>query len=74
MTLPFTIEEFLKVFHHHNVAIWPAQIIALAIGLVILATLFVRRDGSRRVAMAALGVLWAFCAQAASFPKIPPIT
>jgi len=60
MKLPFTIAEFLEVFQDYNVAIWPAQILALAIGLVVLATLFVRRDGSRRVAVGALGVLWAF--------------
>jgi hypothetical protein len=60
MTLPFTIEEFLQVFQDYNAAIWPAQIFAEAIGIVILAALFVRRDGSLSVAMAALGVLWAF--------------
>lgn len=60
MKLPFNIEEFLKVFQDYNSAIWPAQMLALAIGFVILAALFVRRDGSRRVTMAALGVLWAF--------------
>lgn len=60
MKLPFTIEAFLKVFHDYNAAIWPAQILAVTIALVILAALFVRWDGSRRVMMAALGVLWAF--------------
>ena len=60
MKLPFTTEAFLRVFQDHNAAIGPAQIIALAIGFVNLAALFVRCDESRRVTMAALGVLWAF--------------
>lgn len=60
MALPFTIEEFLNVFQDYNAAIWPAQIIAVVCGLIILAALFVRRDGFLSVAMAALGGLWAF--------------
>lgn len=60
MTLPFTIEEFLKVFQGYNTAIWPAQILAVAIGLIILAALLVSRNASLNVVMASLGVMWAF--------------
>lgn len=60
MTLPFTIEDFLRVFLDYNAAIWPAQIIALVFGLVPLVAMFVRRDEATRYAFAALAVLWVF--------------
>lgn len=60
MSPPFTIEEFLQVFQDYNLAIWPAQVFAYALGLVALIAAFSRRDDSPRIAFAALAVLWAF--------------
>ncbi len=60
MTLPFRIEAFLQLFADYNTVIWPAQIIALALGMVSLVAVFVGHANARRFAVAALGVLWAF--------------
>lgn len=60
MTMPFTVEDFFLVFRDYNAAIWPAQIVAMALGLVPLTALFVGRNGAPRFAFAALSVLWAF--------------
>jgi hypothetical protein len=57
---PTAIEEFLRVFHDYNLAIWPAQVFAYALGLVALVAAFSRRDDAPRIAFAALAVLWAF--------------
>src|SRR5262245_65267674 len=35
--LPFTIDQFLRVFQQYNQAIWPMHIVAYLLGLVILA-------------------------------------
>ena len=60
MTLPFTIEDFLRVFLDYNAAIWPAQIIALVFGLVPLVAMFVRRDEATSYAFTVLAILWVF--------------
>jgi hypothetical protein len=54
MTMPFTVEDFLLVFRDENAAIWPAQIIAMVLGLVPLTALFVGRNGTPIVAGLAL--------------------
>ena len=36
MSLPFTLEQFKLVFHRYNLAIWPAQMLALLIGVLVL--------------------------------------
>jgi hypothetical protein len=41
MTIPFTVEYFFLVFHDYNAAIWPAQIVAMVLGLLPLTALFV---------------------------------
>lgn len=60
MTLPFSTEQFLRVFADYNTAIWPAQIIAMALGIVTLVAMFVGHTNARRFAVAALAALWAF--------------
>ncbi len=60
MTPPFTITDFLAVFAAYNAAIWPAQIAAYGIGVVVVAAVFVRRGISVQLAVAALAILWAF--------------
>jgi hypothetical protein len=60
MTLPFTIAAFLQVFQDYNTAIWPVQIIALALGLIPLAALYWGREDKFRLAPVALAALWAF--------------
>jgi hypothetical protein len=60
MSPPFTIDEFLQVFQDYNLAIWPKQVFAYALGLVALLAAFSRRDDASRLAFAALAVLWTF--------------
>lgn len=58
--LPFTIEQFLAVFTSYNNAIWPAQLIAYALGAI--AVSLVIRGGPRadRAVAAILAAMWAF--------------
>ena len=60
MTLPFSTAAFLQVFRDYNVAIWPAQILGLILGLAALAALFQGRDTGVRIVMVVLAVLWTF--------------
>ncbi len=59
MNPPFTIDAFLRVFADYNAAIWPFQIVAYGLGLVVIAPLFIAQQGSVRLALAALAILWA---------------
>ena len=34
MNIPFTLDEFLDVFRRYNEAVWPAQVILVALALV----------------------------------------
>jgi hypothetical protein len=54
MTMPFTVEDFFLVFRDYNAAIWPAQIIAMVLGLVPLTALFVGPLGTSIVAALAV--------------------
>ena len=60
MTLPFTEEQFLAVFATYNSAIWPAQLVAYAFGLVAVAALWVARPQASRLILAGLAVMWAW--------------
>ncbi len=56
--LPFTPEQFLAVFAAWNQAIWPAQVLAYALGLLALGLCFSRRAWAGRLVGAILAVLW----------------
>ena len=62
MRPPFTPEQFFDVFRRYNDAVWPAQYVLLAIGIVVAAAAYrANARGSRRwaqVALALLAVLW----------------
>ena len=60
MNPPFTVEAFLGVFAQYNAAIWPVQIGAYLMGLVVLLAVFAAQHSIQRLACAALAVLWAF--------------
>lgn len=50
--LPFTREVYFRLFEHYNAAIWPAQIVAYGLGLLlILLVLKPRRGGDRAIAV-----------------------
>jgi hypothetical protein len=58
--LPFTREQFIAVFADYNVAIWPAQIVAYALGLALVAALLRPTPVGRRFISAVLAVMWAW--------------
>lgn len=60
MNLPFTTDAFLAVFAAYNSAIWPFQIVAYGLGLVVVAALIKPRETLMRFAFAALAIYWAF--------------
>lgn len=58
--LPFTREQFLAVFVGHNHALWPAQIAAALLGLVIVFTLWQRQldRADQALVAASLAAMW----------------
>lgn len=56
--LPFTNEQFLEVFGSYNTAIWPAQVIAYALGIGATALAFRRRAYTDPLIAAALSAFW----------------
>lgn len=58
--LPFTREQFLAAFVAHNHALWPAQIAAALLGVVIVWTLCRRHldRADRALVATGLGVMW----------------
>lgn len=73
MRLPFTVEQFYEVFRAYNVAVWPMQILLLALALFALYLILVPRRWSARAVSAILALLWAWQALAyhlAFFTKI----
>lgn len=58
--LPFTREQFFGTFADYNTAVWPAQIVAHLLGLVVVAALLRPSvPGHRRVAVV-LAAMWAW--------------
>ena len=58
--LPFTRDAFLEVFAAYNAAIWPAQLVAYAAGLIALWPLVAPGRAASRVALALLALMWAW--------------
>ncbi len=56
--LPFTKEVFLRVFEQYNAAIWPAQVVAYGLGVLLVLLTLKPRRGSDRVIAAALAGIW----------------
>ena len=57
--LLFSRSTYDRLFEIYNAAIWPAQVVAVALGLVILALLWRRAEGSRgRLIAAILAACW----------------
>lgn len=58
--LPFTREQFVAVFAEYNAGIWPAQILAYLLGLVMVALLLRPSPAGGRVVAAGLAAMWAW--------------
>ena len=56
--LPFTKDVFFRLLAHYNAAIWPAQIVAVALGIVVVILIFKPRRGSDRFVAAVLASAW----------------
>ncbi|OOG22699.1 hypothetical protein B1C78_14295 [Thioalkalivibrio denitrificans] len=74
--LPFTVEQFLAVFHDYNEAAWPVQMILLALAFLSLAFLFSQWRWSDVLISAILGIFWIWSGLAyhlAYFASINPL-
>ena len=60
MELPFSQADFFLVFNHYNQAIWPAQLLATAMGAAAMLLLVTRWRWADRFVSATLCALWAF--------------
>ena len=58
--LPFTAEVFFSVFEQYNRAIWPAQIVAYGLGLVVVLLTLRPVPGGNKVIGALLAAAWAW--------------
>lgn len=56
--LPFSRAQFLAVFVGYNAAVWPAPLIACAVGLLTLGALVRPTSGSSRIVGFALAAMW----------------
>jgi hypothetical protein len=60
--MPFTRDEFLAIFAAYNRAVWPIQVVLLAIALASVAAVVRGRPDATRRALAGLAVLWLWMA------------
>lgn len=56
--VPFTREDFLRVFETYNTAVWPAQLVLYVLAFVALVWALGDRPGARRGVLAILAGLW----------------
>ena len=56
--LPFARQQFLGVFADYNTAVWPAQVVAYVLGLIVVAALLRPSSRGQRVAASVLAVMW----------------
>ena len=55
----FTVEQFLNVFERYNEALWPMQIVAYAVGIVLVVLALTKWKRASAVIFGALAVMWA---------------
>ncbi|HOP81477.1 MAG TPA: DUF6064 family protein, partial [Armatimonadota bacterium] len=58
MKVPFTIEQFFDVFEAYNTAVWPAQIAAYVLGVIVTFATIRSNKTSSRIISATLGLFW----------------
>jgi hypothetical protein len=56
--LPFSRDAFLALFEQYNEAVWPAPVVAYALGLVVLLSVLKPYRGSGRLIAAILAAAW----------------
>ena len=58
MNLPFTSEQFLRVFQVYNESVWPMQVVLFLLGLFAISFALKRRPNSNRIISAILAFFW----------------
>lgn len=74
--LPFTREQFLGVFADYNAAVWPAQVVAYGLGLVVVAALLRPSPRGHRTVAGVLATMWVWTGVAYHglfFARINPV-
>jgi Family of unknown function (DUF6064) len=56
--LPFTREQFIAIFADYNTAVWPAQIVACALGLGMVAAVLRPSPAGHRFISGGLALMW----------------
>lgn len=76
MQLPFSVEQFFGVFRAYNTAVWPAQVLLVALALLALAVIWRHPTWTGAAVSAILATLWAWLAlvyHVAFFASINPL-
>jgi hypothetical protein len=71
--LLFSRETYLRLFELYHGEVWPAQILAAAVGLALLRALLVGRTAQIQAALVALAVIWLWVAYAFHLQRYAPI-
>jgi hypothetical protein len=58
--VPFTSEQFFDVFGGYNNAIWPAQVVAYALGVLAIGLVFWPSSAGNRIVAGVLALMWAW--------------
>ena len=58
MEIPFTVEQFFDVFGTYNTAIWPVQVLAYILGIVVLVLAFCESKLAAPIVSGILGFFW----------------
>lgn len=58
MDIPFTSEQFIKVFHNYNLAVWPMQIIFYLLAILMIYLVIIKTSFSDRTINIILSFLW----------------
>jgi peptidoglycan/LPS O-acetylase OafA/YrhL len=76
MQIPFTTEQFFDVFRQYNSTIWPAQVLLLALAVLAVVYIALRRPWSSMAVSIILALLWVWLGAAyhmAFFARINPV-
>ena len=69
--LPFNVEDLLGVFETYNQAIWPMQVVAYVLGVVVVLLVVRKTAFSSRTIAGILSFLWLFSAGFFTFALVP---
>jgi hypothetical protein len=58
MKLPFTVRQFFEVFGKYNLAIWPIQVFAYALGIAAVVLVFTRNAARHNIISGILALYW----------------